>query len=298
MQKFLFSIFLVVIFSLPRPVLSETLTFGILPVIDTLPLQVAVKEGFFEEQGLDVTLVPFMSAMERNTAVHSHQIDGFFGDLIATILLVDKGVDLRLLTVSYRTNPEQRMFGLVLSPEFEKAPAGGSISVAISKASIIEYLLTYIAPLPGANRYSYEEVEIKQMPIRLQMLLAGRMDSALLPEPLLTLAESRGATVLATDQSLDMPLTVLNISGEKAGSVKPFMKAYEKAVSVLNKEPAEYRELMARTSRIPKPLIRDFPMYTYPEPKIPEEKEVMQVQDWMLKKGLIEQKIPYRQMLP
>ena len=37
-------------------------------------------------------------------------------------------------------------------------------------------------------------MEIKKIPIRLQMLLSGQVTAALLPEPLLTLAETHGAT--------------------------------------------------------------------------------------------------------
>ncbi|MCK5836350.1 MAG: hypothetical protein KAH09_03705, partial [Desulfobacula sp.] len=63
---------LVVIFSLAAGIVSaETFRMGILPVIDTLPLQVGVTEGYFEAENLDVKLVSFSSAMERNTAMHS-----------------------------------------------------------------------------------------------------------------------------------------------------------------------------------------------------------------------------------
>lgn len=57
---------------------AETLRMGILPVIDTLPLQVGVTEGYFKAENLDVQLISFSSAMERNTAMHSGQLAGSF----------------------------------------------------------------------------------------------------------------------------------------------------------------------------------------------------------------------------
>ncbi len=296
----LFLVFFIMTFSV---IYAKPLRFGILPVIDTLPLQVAVKEGFFKQEQLEVQLVPFTSANERNTAVYSGQLGGFFGDLIATLLLVDKkvskdqNVPVKILTVSYFTNPQQRMFALVTAPKL-KSGSKNELTVAISKASIIEYLLTYFQALPTSGQYSYQAVEIKQMPIRLQMLLTGKIDSALLPEPLVSLAESKGANVLDTDQSLNMPLTILNLSTDRLKNKDAFLRAYTNAVNELNRNPEKYRGLMAKTCRIPKPLVKSFPMYKYPAPRIPSESEVKQVQDWMIKKKLLSAPISYELIVP
>jgi NitT/TauT family transport system substrate-binding protein len=278
------------------PLAAAPLKMGILPVIDTLPLQVAVQEGFFAAEGIAVELVMFSSAMERNTAMHSGQLDGFFGDIPAMLLLVRNGVDIRFLTVSYATDPEQRMFGLVLSPSLTKA--SGELTVAISRASIIEWLLDRLKPDPALAAWSIVEVEIRQMPIRLQMVLTGRIDAALLPEPLLTLAESRGARLAVTDQGLSMPLTVLTIHRSRLADRQAFLTGYGRAVDIINREPERFRELMVKTGGIPPDLATTFPLYRYPLPRIPTEAEVMQVQDWMLDKGLLTQRIPYRRLSP
>jgi ABC-type nitrate/sulfonate/bicarbonate transport system substrate-binding protein len=56
---------LVVILLLAAGVASaETFRMGILPVIDTLPLQVGVMEGYFKAENIDLKLVSFSSAME------------------------------------------------------------------------------------------------------------------------------------------------------------------------------------------------------------------------------------------
>ncbi len=277
---------------------AESMKIGILPVIDTLPLQVGIKEGYFEAENLQVTLVPFTSAMERNTAVHSGQLDGFFGDIMATLLLVKNDVPIRFLTISYQTNPAQRMFGLVLSSSVNRNNLNKPLNVAISKASIIEYLLDHMRELPAVKNMPLKEVEIKRMPIRLQMLLAGKMDGALLPEPLLTLAISKGAKLVVTDQLLEMPLTVLNITNAKRSQKPAFLKAYQKAVNSLNRNPEKYRSLMAKTCRIPKHLAKEFPMYIYPLPRIPTKDEVRQVQNWMLKKRLLDKRIAYQRLIP
>ena len=290
---------LAMLFSLHTGMVSaETIRMGILPVIDTLPLQVGVAEGYFKGENLDVQLISFSSAMERNTAMHSGQLDGFFGDMLATLLLVNNKIPVRFLTISYATDKNQRMFGLMLAPQLPVTQEKGKITVAISKASIIEYLLNHLKQLPETHSMQWEAVEIKQMPLRVQMLLTGKIDAALLPEPLASLAESRGARLVVTDQSLNMPLTVLNIHRDKRHLAESFIKAYARAVNALNQTPEKYRTLMTKTCRIPGNLVEHFPMYRYPEPRVPTRAEVQQVQDWMLEKGLLHESIPYQRLIP
>ena len=290
---------LAVFFSLAAGMVSaESIRMGILPVIDTLPLQVGVVEGYFNAENLDVQLISFSSAMERNTAMHSGQLDGFFGDMLATLLLVKNKIPVRFLTISYATDKNQRMFGLMLAPELPVGREKDKLTVAISKASIIEYLLDHLKQLPGTHSMQWDTVEIKQMPLRVQMLLGGKIDAALLPEPLASLAESKGARLVVTDQSLHMPLTVLNIHRDKRHLAGSFMKAYARAVNALNQTPEKYRTLMTKTCRIPGNLVDHFPMYRYPEPRIPTQAEVQQVQNWMLKKGLLHESIPYQRLIP
>ena len=287
------------LFALTAGIVSaETLRMGILQVIDTLPLQVGMKEEYFKAEHLDVKLIPFSSAMERNTAMQSGQLDGFFGDMPATLLMVRNNIPVRFLTISYATDQTQRMFGLMLSAQLPVAREKGKIKVAISKASIIEYLLDQLKQRPETDRMQWEAVEIKQMPLRLQMLLTGRIDAALLPEPMTSLAENGGARSVVTDQVLDMPLTVLNIHTDKGHLAPVFLKAYTRAVNALNHTPEKYRSLMTKTCRIPENLKDTFPMYRYPTPRLPTRTEVEEVQAWMLKKGLLHHPIPYQQLVP
>ncbi len=275
---------------------AETIRMGVLPVIDTLPLQVAKKEGFFKEEELEVELIRFSSAMERNIAMQSGRLDGFFGDIPATLLLVKSGIPVKFLTVSYFTTPGQRMFVLVLSSQ-NRNRNSGRIDVAISKGSIIEYLLDRLKPRPPMDGFQIVPKEIKQMPVRMQMLAAGKIDAALLPEPLATLAESKGAKSIVTDEHLNIPLTVLNLHRSKLPYGQPFLKAYAKAVASLNANAGNYLELMVETCRVPEFLAAKFIAYTFPKPRLPSEEEVESVQKWMQRQGLLDRRISYQKLI-
>ena len=289
---------LLVIFAGGAEAQGQSLRIGILPVLDTLPLQVAVQDGLFKEQGLDVTLVPFTSALERDTAIQSGKLDGYFGDMLNTLLLAKQGVPLRMLTVSYRSTPGQPMFGIVLSPGTDAKALPQPCKVGISTSSIIEYLLNRMERQPELQGQHFSIVEVRKIPIRLQMLLSDQLESALLPEPLLSLAKLKKCTVLATDEDLKIPVTVVCLVEKALPRSDAFMEAYEEAVRRINDTPEKYRQLMVEKCRIPKPLEKDFPVYTFPAPQPPTENEVFEVQQWMLSRGLLEKLLPYDTLVP
>lgn len=298
MKKILLTLLVVFLLSGVAQAEMIKIRFGILPVLDTLPLQVAVKDDLFQQQGLDVELVRFASALERDTAMLSGQIDGYFGDLIATYMLIEREVPMYIALTSWRTSPGNPMFGFALSP----AMSGKDVSelkgatLGYSKSTIMEYLADRLEPEVALQRGYFSRVEIKKMPIRFQMLMSGQIDMALLPEPLLTLCRLKGGSVLATAENQNIPLTVLCLHRkfyqESADAYIRFVTAYKEAVRRLAEQPEQYRQLMAKTCRIPKPLVSRFPIYSYPKPSLPTPAELDQVQDWMLEKGLLKSRVP------
>jgi NitT/TauT family transport system substrate-binding protein len=291
------------IFSVSAHAEGKSIRFGILPVIDTLPLQVAVKDGLFTKHGLDVELVGFMSALERDTAMQTGQIDGYFGDLIATYMLIHQGVPMRIALTSWRTTPGYPMFGIALSPANKDRDLGDmkGRSLALSKSTVMEFLADKMEDHLGVNRGHFSQVEIKKMPIRLQMLMTDQVDSALLPEPLLSLARLKGGGLMATAENLDLPLTVLclheNYFKNGGDAYTRFIAAYREAVQRLADTPEDYRQLMAETCRIPKPLVSEFPVYPFPDPALPTTAELDEVQAWMLEKGLLKTKVAHETAL-
>ncbi|SMC27566.1 NitT/TauT family transport system substrate-binding protein [Desulfacinum hydrothermale DSM 13146] len=283
---------------------SEPVRIGILPVLDTLPLQVAVQEGFFDEAKISVELVSFNSALERDAAMQGGQLQGYFGDLLNTLLLVRNGLPIRILTVSYASRPGRRMFALAGRPGLPahsatEIPTGAT--VGLSNATIMEFLLDTLQKEAGIPLETWKRLEVKKIPLRLQMLLTGQLDLAVLPEPLVTLAESKGSKVYWTDGNLDLPLTVIGLRQDlldaDPGLAERFLTAYAKAVSALSDHPEKYRELMARTCRIPGSLQKSYPVPAFPEPGLPDPAGVERVQAWMLHHGLIQERIPYERLV-
>jgi len=62
-----------------------TLKLALLPVLDTLPIHVAAHEGYFEEQGLSIVLIPVSSAPERDSIVSAGEADGMLNEVVSTL---------------------------------------------------------------------------------------------------------------------------------------------------------------------------------------------------------------------
>ena len=119
------------------------LKFGVLPVIQALPVFVAAEKGFFKESGIEVEIVPFNSSMEKDVAMSAGAISGYFGDLMTPMVLRANGVPVKIVSTIFQTTPTQRMFAVLAAPgsvdkSLEELMEEG---IAGSSNTIIEYIL-------------------------------------------------------------------------------------------------------------------------------------------------------------
>lgn len=278
---------------------KQTIRFGVLPVVDTLPLVVALDQQLFSQQGIDLKLIPFQSALERDAALQAGQIDGYFGDLLNTVLLIHSGQKIGIVTTAFNTHPDYRMFALVTAPDssitnFEQLKGR---AVAISSATVIEYLLDQFLLQQQVPTDFVKKQEIKKIPIRLQMLLAGQVSAALLPEPLVTLAELKGGKVVMDDRGLNTTLTVLALNRDLVQQNKTlqanFLAAYGEAIKRINSDPDKYKDLLVKRTRFPEPAKGNYRVPRFPAVGPPAEKDVEAAQQWLLDKKMIKDRIPF-----
>ena len=282
---------------------ADALRFGVLPVVDTLPLWVGIEEGYFAAENIELKMVPFQSALERDAALQAGRLDGYFGDLLNTVLLINAGQSLGIVCTAYHSHPGQRMFALVTAPGSEITDPEGlkGQAVAISRATVIEYLLDRFLAARSLPEDWVVKQEIKKMPIRLQMLLAGKIPAALLPEPLVTLAETKGAKALLDDRDLDASLTVLALKREPADArpdlAARFLKAYGAAVAAINGAPEKYKALLTAKTRVPKPVENQYQIPVFPEVKLPSPADVNAAQAWLIKRGMQQTPLAYEKIV-
>lgn len=300
-RKIILMIAFIVVFAPSSLFCQETsrLRLGILPVIDTLPLFVADEKGLFSKNNLDVVLVPFNSAIERDAALVSGKLDGYFGDLISVTLLNNSGQDLRVVTQSYHTNSTCRMFALLAGPKsgINSITQIENVNIAISEASIIEYFLDEMISKEKIDSSGIKKMGVRAIPIRYQMLMANNIKLALLPEPLVSKAVAGGAVVIADDRNLDTTATIIAIK-ERILRKNPeigqrFLDAYSESVKMINSEPSSFKDILVNKTRFPASLKDKYRLPPFPDAVLPTPDDINRVEQWLLEKGLISERLSY-----
>ena len=277
--------------------------FGTLPVVHALPLFVASEKGYFDQQGIKVELIPFNSAMEKDMALAAKEISGYFGDILTSTVLNANNIPLRMVATIFNSTGGQRTFAILAASKssgktLEELSEAG---IAGSSNTVIEYITHKILISRKIDIKKLNMIEIKNIPIRLQMLLSGQVPSATLPEPLVTFAEMNGAKVVGDDAGKGISSIILAfrldfLEGHTV-EVRGFIAAVNSAISFINDNPEKVRPIMNRFCRVPKPLQKSFTIPRFPEPIAPDPGQVMDVYNWLWKKGIIKTEMGYKQMV-
>ncbi|MEM3952446.1 MAG: ABC transporter substrate-binding protein, partial [Nitrososphaerota archaeon] len=86
---------------------------GLLPIEDSVPFIVAKYEDLYAKYGVNASIVMYGSAMGRDSAFTAGLIDVAINDPITTLILADKGVDLKIISLLLGEYPEDGLFYLL-----------------------------------------------------------------------------------------------------------------------------------------------------------------------------------------
>lgn len=281
---------------------AEELKIGILHTEDALPIVVAKNYGIFEKYGLKVKVIPFNSALERDAALMANELDAAITDPLAVIILRNKGYDIKIVSICLGEKPDEGVFSILSSPHSNINCIGdlNGKKIAISSNTIIEYVTDMLL-----KKYNIkaEKIEVRRMPLRLQMLLSDKVNAATLPEPLATYAVSRGAKRIVSDamlkESITQTVIVFTNSFIKKykNEIEDFLRAYKESVFKINTSPHTYKKCFLEVARIPPSIASSFKVPHYPYPKVFPIKYYKNYEQWALRKGIIRKEMSYRKAI-
>jgi NitT/TauT family transport system substrate-binding protein len=252
-----------------------------------------------------VEILTFQSAQERDVAFVSGSIDAFMGDLIAAALLNASGTKAAVATVMLGATPAEGRFGIAVAPGSGIKDLRGlaGVPVGTSSGTIQEYVLDGLMRQAGVTDVRKEEV--KKVPVRFELLMSGKLKAAALPEPLLSLAEKKGAKILAEDTSGEnLSQTVLVVSRRYASApggadaVKRLLGVWDAGVERVNRDPGAWRGLLVEKGRLPTDIQESYRVNRYPKSQLPKRPEVEAVLSWMREKGLLKGSVTYEDLCP
>ncbi len=283
---------------------GEPLKIGLLQIEDSVPFYVAQQEKYYSREGLQVELVPFQSALERDSALAAGVIDGAIDDPVGAILF-DKGQgNLKITSLCLGETAAEGVFAILAAPASTLKTVDDlkNIEIAVSNSTIIEYVTDRMLEKHGFQPDEVKKIDVKQMPIRMQMLLSNSVKAATLPEPLASIAAGKGARILlsdaGSDESLSQTIIVFRsqILDSRKAEIAAFFRAYASAVKAFNTAPDRYRALFVEKGRIPPHLAEKYPLPRYPQPAPFSPSLYKPVIDWLSAKGLVAD-IPYESMV-
>jgi NitT/TauT family transport system substrate-binding protein len=290
-------------------VATASVRIGTLPTEDSLPLWTAAANDHFTEQGIPkVEIVEFQSAQERDAAFASGAIDAYMGDIIAAANLTAAGKPNTIKTVMLGADQSQGRFGIVTAPG-SKGGKGlkslANVPVGTSSATIQEYVLDGLMAEAGVATSAVKVEEVKKVPVRYQLLMAGKLKAAALPEPFLSLAEQGGAKLVATDTKAKTNLsqTILAFSNsflakpEGAAAATGVLNAWDAGAADVNADLIAARPLLAEKAKLPPALALTYQVNTYPMHQLPSEADVTAVLKWMQSKGYLKSDVTYAQLV-
>ena len=282
------------------------LRIGALPVLNMLPLYVAHDAGYFDEAGVVVEIVDFLSSKAAQDAAIAGEIDGFQADLVSALVVNEQGANVRVVRHVGITNIPFVSIIAGRDSGIESVADLAGRQIGLSQDTIIQYLTNSLLASAGMSADDVEYVDTPGIYHRLQLLSDGEIDAATLPEPYATAATLLGNRILIDDTGMDYVPETLNISAdtlaEKGEAVSAFLAAYEQAVATINAMAGDiqtYLDFNAANDRgsgqaLKSSLATRFiDMPTLSQARVPSEAEFSGVHDWALGAGLISEAQAY-----
>jgi len=278
-----------------------TLKLALLPVLDTLPIHVAAHEGYFEEQGLSIVLIPVSSAPERDSIVSAGEADGMLNEVVSTLFYNKADIQVQIVRIARAATSEAPLFRILAAADsgVNSVEDLKGVEIGISEGTIIEYLTDRLLEAEGFTESDIASIAIPKIPDRLALLGSGELQAAMLPDPASSLAIQGGATVAIDDTSHpEFGFSVLSFRKETIDAnpetIKGFLAAVEQAVEKINADPSQYADLMAEKGLVPPPLMGSYQVNPFPAAGVPSQAQWDDAVEWAMEKGLLENGVAYQ----
>lgn len=224
----------------------QPLTLGMLPTLDGLPFHIAKAQGVYDSLGLDLTILSFKSAYDRDAAFLSKSLDGMITDYPSAVTQqaihhTDLGIILK----------NDGYFCFIVSKEsgINQLQELKEKNIAVSRNTIIEYATGQLLNKAGISQAEVNKPAITQLPLRLQMLQYDQIDASFLPDPAASIAMNARHRSLISTQELGIDFTVTAFSreaiNEKRREIELLITGYNLGIDYIKMHPQkEWKQVL------------------------------------------------------
>ena len=242
----------------------------------------------FRDEDVSVSLYPFHSQMDCDTAIQRGWVDGMMTDLVRAERLQQQGLPLHYVSVTALS--WQLITGR--QARIRMLPQLDDKMLAMTRYSGTDLLADLLVDSVGLKTERVFRIQVNDIAVRLDMLRTGVMDALLLPEPQASAAMKKESLRLYDSNEHDLRLGVL-VFTEKfmADSVRhhqaeAFLRVYAAACDTLNATGLEpYKELIARRCGL---SIDDLDSLShdikFPPAEVPRQSDIDRARNWLGRK--------------
>jgi NitT/TauT family transport system substrate-binding protein len=248
-----------------------SLKVGVMPAVDSAPIFLAAKKGYFKEFGVNVEVQQYTNAMNRQSALQSGELDGAMTDVIALVNNVQNGFDIKVTTST------DGSFPFLVKKDFKETK---DIKVGMMEISVTNYLSEEAL----RDKYNIQKVYINEIPARLEMIKQGQLDMAVIPEPMASNGELSGLEkkvfAVKDDFSPDVMVFIGKAIKDKEKAVKAFHDAYNKAIVDIQKNDKEAREVLIEQLKLNEAIKDKIILPRYNKARVPSKEYLTKIMNW------------------
>lgn len=249
----------------------ETLKIGVMPAVDSAPIFLAKDKGYFIEENLDLEIILFTNAQDRQSALQSGEIDGTMTDLVALAVNITGGFPIRATTLT------DGMFPILV---YKSAKEKQSVKIGLMEISVSNFLVDEWL----SADFDLDKVFINAIPARLEAVVSGQLDMGLFPEPIASVGELRGLEKIIyspVDGYTPDVMVFTEKALKKEKALEAFHKAYNRAVSDISLNEGEARDTLLKNIPNLNPDLRDMmELPLYHETRLPDEAFLLKIINW------------------
>ena len=254
---------------------------GILPVADLAPLYNGIEQGFFEDEGLDVTTEVGQGGAALVPAVQSGEYQFAFGNYVSLMLARQNGVDMQIVSnvVSGADTPDRGTNGLLVAPDsgIESIDdlAGKTFAVTtLDNVAEVNIRTTLREHDVDDSDIDFVELPFPDMNAAVE---SGDVDVAWQAEPFITLGEADGLVSVADpmyETTPSMPLAGMFASQswleDNPDVANAFYRAMQRSLEAASDEEA-MRDAIAANTETPPEVVAQLALANW-QPELDEDK--------------------------
>lgn len=245
----------------------QKVTVGAIAIADVAPLHIAVQEGYFEEEGLDVEIVETTGGAVSLPGVVSGDYDFAFLNVVSLMIARDQGMEVEFVANGTSTTgePGADNIGIVApsnSQLEDTADLTGSQSTSNQLNNIGDAATRLAVDNAGGDGSEVEFIELGFGEAQ-AAVENGNVETALLAEPYLTQALDAGLKSISSPYAEAHPeldtggyFTTSETVESDPEIVAGFQRAINRSLEYSNENPDAVREIVATYTEIDEEILQ------------------------------------------